>query len=213
MQRAQADFDLGDYRWVAEVMKHAVYADPSHQGARELAAAALEQMGFQAESATWRNAYLLGAHEYRKGPPATAAKFGSALLGAVSNALLFDVIAVRVNAPKAEGLAFSMAWHFTDLDEHWLLELSNGALSSLQVDSATPASTPASTTPPPADVSLSLTRATLEGLLTQQLAAPAAVAQGLLKVSGKPGLLVAFFGLLDRFHGNFPVVDAASEPK
>jgi alkyl sulfatase BDS1-like metallo-beta-lactamase superfamily hydrolase len=204
MQRAQADFDLGDYRWVAEVMKHAVYADPSHQGARELAAAALEQMGFQAESATWRNAYLLGAHEYRKGPPATAAKFGSALLGAVSNALLFDVIAVRVNAPKAEGLAFSMAWHFTDLDEHWLLELSNGALSSLQVDST------ASTS---ADVSLSLTRATLEGLLTQQLAAPAAVAQGLLKVSGKPGLLVAFFGLLDRFHGNFPVVDAASEPK
>jgi hypothetical protein len=69
MQRAQADFERGDYRWVAEVMKHAVYAHPDHAGARELAAQALEQMGFQAESATWRNAFLLGAHEYRNGPP------------------------------------------------------------------------------------------------------------------------------------------------
>ena len=67
LARAQADFDRGEYRWVAEIMKHAVYAHPEHAGARELAARALEQMGFQAESATWRNAYLLAAYEYRNG--------------------------------------------------------------------------------------------------------------------------------------------------
>jgi len=200
--RAKVDFERGEYRWVAEVMKHAVYAHPTHAEARELAAAALEQMGFQAESATWRNAYLLGAKEYRMGPPAApAAAFGGTLLSAVDNALLFDVIAVRVNAPKAGALAFTMAWHFTDSDEHWLLELSNGTLSSIQVN-----------TPSTADVSLALSRSTLEALLRQQQAPAQAIEQGHLTLSGNRALLGTFFGLLDRFAGNFPVVDAAPWP-
>ena len=158
MARAQADFAAGDYRWVAEVMKHAVYAQPDHAAARELAALALEQMGFQAESATWRNAYLLGAHEYRNGPPPLQGTMGNSLMNALTNAMLFDAPAVRLNAPKAGAQAFTMSWHFTDLREHWLLVLSNGALNSIRVDDATPA-----------DVSLALTRPTLEALLQQQL--------------------------------------------
>jgi alkyl sulfatase BDS1-like metallo-beta-lactamase superfamily hydrolase len=35
--------------------------------ARALCADALEQMGYQAESATWRNAFLYGAQELRHG--------------------------------------------------------------------------------------------------------------------------------------------------
>ncbi len=34
MARAQADFEHGEYRWVAEVMKHADYAQPGHAPAR-----------------------------------------------------------------------------------------------------------------------------------------------------------------------------------
>ena len=137
MQRAQADFERGEYRWVAEVMKHAVYAHPDRRDARELAAQALEQMDYQAESATWRNAFLLGAHEYREGPlqllPPGA---GFALVGALSSEMLFDALAMRVNAPKAGPLAFTMAWHFTDRQQHWRVELRNGALHALQVDQA-----------------------------------------------------------------------------
>ena len=36
-------------------------ADPTSRQARELGANALEQLGYQAEAATWRNAYLMGA--------------------------------------------------------------------------------------------------------------------------------------------------------
>ncbi len=201
MASAQADFDKGEYRWVAEVMKHAVYAEPGHAPARALAAAALEQMGFQAESATWRNAYLLGAREYREGPPKAAGVLGNSLINALTNGMLFDTLAVRLNAPKAAGQQFKMAWHFTDSNEHWLLELSNGALSSLKVDAA-----------PPADVSLALSRSTLEAMMQQQLAPMQAITEGKLKLGGNALLMATFFGLLDRFPGNFPVVDAAPWP-
>ena len=200
--RGQADFDRGEYRWVAEVMKHAVYAHPEHTGARELAARALEQMGFQAESATWRNAYLLAAYEYRNGPPKPVQQsVGSALIPAMATQLLFDVIAVRVNAPKAAGLAFRMAWHFPDRGEHWLLELSNGALNSMQFDTAQAG-----------DVALTLDRVTLEAILQQRLAPMQAITEGSLRLSGNATLLGSFFGLLDKFAGNFPVVDAAPWP-
>ena len=57
--RARADFAKGEYRWVASAMNQIVFADPSNRTARELGADALEQLGFQAESGTWRNAYLM----------------------------------------------------------------------------------------------------------------------------------------------------------
>jgi alkyl sulfatase BDS1-like metallo-beta-lactamase superfamily hydrolase len=202
MQKAQADFDRGEYRWVAEVMKHAVYAHPDHPGARELAAKALEQLGFQAESATWRNAYLLGAREYREGPPKQGGLVGLSLIHALSNEMLFDAMAIRVNADRADAQGvrgFQLGWHFTDSGEHWLMEFSLGALSSIQVPAT-----------PTCDVSLVLSRTALEGLLQQKLQPMEAVASGQLKVGGNPALLKTFFGLLDRFAGNFPVVDSAA---
>src|SRR5204862_3251178 len=65
--RAKADFAKGEFRWVAQVMKEVVYAEPDNAEARALCADALEQMGYQAESATWRNAFLYGAQELRHG--------------------------------------------------------------------------------------------------------------------------------------------------
>ena len=61
-------FADGDYRWVVELVNKAVFANPNNAEARALQADALEQLGYQAESATWRNAYLMGALELRSGP-------------------------------------------------------------------------------------------------------------------------------------------------
>lgn len=70
LELARADFDRGEYQWVAQITKELVYADPSNMEARGLCADALEQLGYQAESGTWRNAYLTGAMELRAGTPA-----------------------------------------------------------------------------------------------------------------------------------------------
>jgi alkyl sulfatase BDS1-like metallo-beta-lactamase superfamily hydrolase len=58
--RARDDFKAGNYRSVASVMNQVVFADPANRQAREHGADALEQLGYQAEAATWRNAYLMG---------------------------------------------------------------------------------------------------------------------------------------------------------
>ena len=201
--RARADLERGEYRWVAEVMKHAVYAHPEHQEARLLAAEAMEQMGFQAESATWRNAFLLGAQEYRQGTPKPFTQvLGGTLLPAVSNALLFDALAVRWNATKGGALTFSMAWHFTDSNELWLIEINNGAMNSIRVDAAAQAS-----------ITLKLTRSTLQDVLQQKMTPADAVQSGQLQLSGDATLLRVFFTTLDKFVGNFPVVDAAVLPE
>lgn len=206
LDKAQTDFERGEFRWVAEVMAHLVYAEPSNQAARSLAAAALEQLGFQAESATWRNAYLLGAREYRMGPPKSSLAAGGAMLSALPNDLLFDLLAMRVVADRAADLRFDMAWHFTDSHERWLSNLSHGAFSSIRADALMDVDLDA------ADVSVVTTRSTLDALLTRQLQAADAMTNGQLRVGGDGQLLSRFFGLLDHFSGNFPVVDAVGVP-
>ena len=66
IKKANDSFNNGDYRWVAEVMNHLIFADPGNQKAKLLQACALEQLGYQAESGPWRNFYLTGAQELRK---------------------------------------------------------------------------------------------------------------------------------------------------
>ncbi|HVR48786.1 MAG TPA: alkyl sulfatase dimerization domain-containing protein [Pseudorhodoferax sp.] len=203
LARAREDLAQGDYRWVAEVMKHAVYAHPEHAGARALAAEALEQMGFAAESATWRNAFLLGARECREGPPEPpAVAGGTAMLGALDNALLFDALAVRFNAPRAGELAGSIAIHFGDSGEHWRLEISNGALHAIRALSADE----------PVDVRLSLARPALDALLGRRKTLAELLQAGQAPLDGDARLLASLFGLLDQFSCSFPVIDAAAWP-
>ena len=77
---AQQAFDAGDFRWAAELLKHAVYADPKNARRRRADGTSFEQMGYMAESAPWRNFYLTGALELRQGPPDKGSIPRSALL-------------------------------------------------------------------------------------------------------------------------------------
>ncbi|MBT7757829.1 MAG: MBL fold metallo-hydrolase, partial [Rhodospirillaceae bacterium] len=67
LERAKVDFEAGNYRWVAQVLSHLAFAEPENLECRTLLADTFEQLGYQAESATWRNAYLYGAQELRHG--------------------------------------------------------------------------------------------------------------------------------------------------
>src|SRR3546814_13573213 len=67
LAKARESYAKGEYRWVAEVVNHVVFAEPDNQDARNLQADALEQLGYQAESGPWRNFYLTGAKELREG--------------------------------------------------------------------------------------------------------------------------------------------------
>ncbi len=117
---ARAAFAEGDYRWVAELCSHAVFADPECSEARELQAQALEQLGYQAESAVWRNLYLVGAHELRHGPPAAPSGRNVAsadVAKALSLEQLWDAMGVRLDGPRAWDAEIVLAWDFTDVGE------------------------------------------------------------------------------------------------
>ncbi len=102
---ARADFAKGDYQWVAQVTKELIYADPSNMEARRLCADALEQLAYQSESGTWRNAYLMGAMELRAGTPApqtfSATKFVP-LLAVGTIDMLFEFTAIINNSNELQ---------------------------------------------------------------------------------------------------------------
>jgi alkyl sulfatase BDS1-like metallo-beta-lactamase superfamily hydrolase len=133
LQRARADFDAGDYRWVVQVTHHLVFADPANRAARELAADAMEQLAYQSESSTWRNSYALGAKELRFGapkpPPGGAGVVTPKVVAMMPMAMFFDFLAMRVNAAKAEGLRLLIDWVMSDEKAGWKLTLSHSALS------------------------------------------------------------------------------------
>ena len=80
VRKAKDSFAAGDYRWVAEVLNHVVMADPEHIEGRALLADTFEQLGYQSESAPWRNFYLCGALELRDGLPESKAFAASGAL-------------------------------------------------------------------------------------------------------------------------------------
>jgi alkyl sulfatase BDS1-like metallo-beta-lactamase superfamily hydrolase len=197
LKRARDDFAAGQYRWVASVMSQLVFADPANKAARDLGADALEQLGYQSEAATWRNAYLLGAAELRNGVgPQGPALVNAELLKGVSIDLAFDFLGVRLNAPKAEGKHIVVNWTFTDLNQNYVMNLENATLthtSGKLSDSA--------------DVGVKLTRATLDAITAKQRTFLGAIATGDVSISGNPLKLIELFGLLDEFAPGFEVVE------
>jgi alkyl sulfatase BDS1-like metallo-beta-lactamase superfamily hydrolase len=131
LDKARGAFELGDYRWVAEVVNHVVFADPNNAAARGLQADALEQLGYQTESGPWRNFYLSAAQELRNGVRALPTPNSATpdTVRAMSVTLFFDYLAVRLNGARAGDRRITLACVFPDLDETWTLLLSHGALS------------------------------------------------------------------------------------
>ncbi|MFO1086169.1 MAG: alkyl sulfatase dimerization domain-containing protein [Reyranellaceae bacterium] len=188
--RAKTDFAKGEYRWVAQVMKEVVFAEPDNVEARTLCADALEQMGYQAESATWRNAFLYGAQELRHGVfqvPARGPAMGADILAGLSSDVFFDLLAIRLDAAKAAGQSMTLNWHFIDRAEKLVLTLKHSTLTHRMNEWSAQAA-----------ASITTTRETLDAIVLQRLAPPEALMSGALKIEGDLSRLAALFGMLDQ---------------
>lgn len=126
---AREAFNSGDFRWAATLLDHAVFTDENHGGARELYADTLEQLGYGAECATWRNFFLSGATELRTGnfgtPVTTQAP---TMLSQLTPEQMFDILAISVNGPAAWDLDLALDVTFADLGANYRLTLRNGVL-------------------------------------------------------------------------------------
>jgi alkyl sulfatase BDS1-like metallo-beta-lactamase superfamily hydrolase len=190
--RARADFAKGEFRWVAQVMKEVVFAEPANTEARALCADALEQMGYQAESATWRNAFLYGAQELRHGVfevPARGLMAADTVRG-ISTDIFFDLLAVRLDPAKAAGQSMMVNWHFTDRGEKLALTLKHCTLTHRLGAFADGAA-----------ASITMTRASFDAMILGRLKIPDALASGAIKIEGDGSRLAALFAMLDQPSG------------
>ncbi len=129
VQIAREAFDAGDFRWAATLLDHAVFTDDSHAAARELYADTLEQLGFGAECATWRNFFLSGSTELRDGNFGTPVTTASpTMLSQLTPEQMFDILALSINGPRAWDADIAMDVTFLDLDVNYRVTLRNGVL-------------------------------------------------------------------------------------
>ncbi len=198
LEKARADYAQGEYRWVADIMSKAVFADPTNRAARELGADALEQLGYQAEAGTWRSAYLTGALELRNGvpkiPPVNT--LNADTLKAVNLELFFDFLGVRLNSAKADGKRLVLNWNFTDSKQLFVMNLENSALTWVEGRNT-----------PKADAGLTLTRDALNQFLLGKATLPQLMQQGLVKAEGDPRKFGELFAMFDTFTPDFAVVE------
>ena len=187
LDNARDAYAAGDFRWVAEIVNHLVFADPTNAAAKALQADALEQLGFGSENGTWRSAYLAGATELRHGSFGTPVSTSSAdVLGALTPEQIFDAIAIRVDGPRAWGEDLSVGVELTDAGETYRLDLRNGVLVHRRAPGAG------------ADLVLRTTRAALPGLLMGSTDG--------VTLDGDPTVLGRLMAVLDAPDPDFAIV-------
>lgn len=197
LEKARAAYAEGDYRWVAEVVNHVVFADPQNAAARMLQADALEQMGYQAESGPWRNVYLTGAQELREGLLERAApQAGSEdIVAALEPDNLFDLLAVRLNGPEAAEDDITLNLRFTDSGRDFVIMIKHGVLN-YRLD----------TEHPDPNVTLAMSRLDFIAMLTKQVEMTELISEDRATVDGNLLKLRRFGQLFDEFAFWFPIV-------
>jgi alkyl sulfatase BDS1-like metallo-beta-lactamase superfamily hydrolase len=196
LEKARQSYEEGDYRWVAEVVNHVVFAEPENEGARNLQADALEQLGYGAENATWRNFFLMGARELREGvggtPTATAPPD---IVANLSVAQLLDAMAIRLDGPRAWDRHLRIDWVIAKPDEEHALTVRNGVLHHRPGRHE-----------PSADAALLVDREALDQLLLKTADVAELAESGRLRIEGEGEKIGELLGLLDEPDPGFAIV-------
>ena len=131
LRMAKKDYEAGEYQWVAEVTNTIVFADPKNEDARLLCADALEQLGYQAESGPWRNAYLTAALELRSGNSSQAAKTAKntgAMVREMTAPMMFDYMGILLDKQALEDYDFTVNVSLPDVSQQYMLQIKNGVV-------------------------------------------------------------------------------------
>ena len=204
LAKAEIWYLKGEYRWVAELLNHLVFANQDNESAKSLLAKTYRQLGYQAESGAWRNFYLTGAQELEQGVPNNGIDLASMedILKNTPVDKFFESMSVRLNSEKSDNESYQVIINFTDINKRYLLTVNNSVLhhrliihgdltfeQSYQVDAT-----------------LSLTH----GLFVKMLIGKAGLKDTLfsdqLSVEGSLIDLVSFFMLFDKPDSQFNIV-------
>ena len=110
----------------------------------------------------------------------------------MSTELVFDYMAVQLDAKKAEGKTLAVNWIFPDINEKHTLFLENSVLNHWP-----------DYTSPKADVTITVDRGTLTKVLTKQVSFEDAVKTGQVKFAGNPAKFGEFMSYLVDLNQHF----------
>ena len=195
LKKAKEDFDKGEYQWVAEITNVLVYADPENKEARYLCADALEQLGYQAESGPWRNAYLSGAKELREGTVSDdkyRANGSADTQRSMTPEMMLDYLVIRTDSNAAQDLNLKINLKITDTGENYLLTVHSGVLlyqTGVQEDGA--------------DATLTMPKAGLFAILSKD----AGQQKKLIKIEGDKAVLDKLCANIVDFEFFFNIVE------
>ncbi len=195
-RHAKKAFAAGDYRWSADLANSGVFADPKNMVARQILADSYEQLGYQAESAVWRNIYLTGARELRQGRPDTVPESGpNYLMMATPLADFLDLVETTLVPEKAgeTKLAFNLVDAGTG--DRFAVTLENAVLVSEAGQSIAGAPT------------LTAAKPILLGVLFGQAPLDAMVASGRARLEGDGAAIKQLSGMLQPPKLDFNIVE------
>ncbi len=196
VEKAQVAYDAGDYRWAAELLNHAVFADPASDAAKGLLAKTYDQLGYRAESGPWRSIYLSGARELRHGKShrgSIAANTG--MLRSVPLDMFFAAMATRIDPAKAAGVDTRLNFVFSDTGQDFVLEVKNSVLHHYERPRD-----------PNADATVTVTREFWQRLLTKQAGILDMLTSDEYGVEGDRLAVIGFFRLLTDPEEGFAIV-------
>ena len=194
---AQKAYDAGDFRWSAELLKHAVYAEPDNAAAKELLARSFEQMGYMAEAAPWRNFYLTGAFELRNGAPKKGKSLNIMMdmLQQTPIERFLERMAASLDGSKAADSNLKINLVFSDLEESYLLWIENAVLHFRKAPPETDA-----------NATLTLTKPFFLKMMTGQAGASDLLFSSDVKIDGSKIDLGRFLLMIEKAPGTFPIV-------
>jgi alkyl sulfatase BDS1-like metallo-beta-lactamase superfamily hydrolase len=197
LRKAREAFERGEYRWLAMVLNHLVFAQPENDEARELLARVYDQLGYRAESGPWRDVYLTGAYELRHGAADAGVRIAAAmgLLRRVPMQRFFESMATRVVGSKAETAEVTLNLVFTDLDESYVLWIENAVLHHRRREPD-----------PEADATIRLSHDFFLRLAVQQVGLRDMIFSDDLDVDGSRLAVLSFFSLLEAPDEAFAIV-------
>ena len=196
VNEAQKAFDRGEYRWVAELLNHVIFAEPGNKDARELLARTYDQLGYVAESAIERNLYLTGALELRSGkngPGVNREKSFNWMLQTPIEKFL-PAMEASLDGRAAEGKTIKINMVFSDLKESYVLWIENAVLHHRK---AAPAGD--------ANATITLTKGVFVKMILGKAGAKDMLSDE-VRVSGSKIDVIRFFSLIKRPPETFSVV-------
>jgi len=197
LNQAQIAFDQGEYRWVAELLNHLVFAEPDNDEAKALLARTYDQLGYQAESGVWRDVYLTAAYELRHGKPKTGLVASGAwdMLKQIPISRFLDAMAASLNGPKADGKELIINVVFTDIHESYVLNLENAVLHHRK-----------SKPDPAANATVKLTHDLYLGMAIGKVGIKDLLLSDDIEFQGSKLDLIRFFSLMEIPKGAFNIV-------